>query len=38
MVIPAKKQEMLEGAQKEVAEIENQYLEGLITTASATTR
>src|SRR5216110_1139981 len=31
MVIPAKKQEMLEGAQKEVAEIENQYLEGLIT-------
>src|SRR5256712_1729798 len=31
MVIPAKKQEMLESAQKEVAEIENQYLEGLIT-------
>src|SRR5438105_4364135 len=31
MVIPAKKQEMLDGAQKEVAEIENQYLEGLIT-------
>jgi len=31
MVIPAKKQEMLEAAQKEVAEIENQYLEGLIT-------
>ncbi len=31
MVIPQKKQEMLDGAQKEVAEIENQYLEGLIT-------
>src|SRR6202521_5344877 len=31
MVIPAKKQEFLERAQKEVAEIENQYLEGLIT-------
>src|ERR1700749_4902544 len=31
MVIPAKKTEMLEAAQKEVAEIENQYLEGLIT-------
>src|SRR5438309_2327273 len=31
MVIPAKKQEMLESAQKEVAELENQYLEGLIT-------
>jgi DNA-directed RNA polymerase subunit beta' len=31
MVIPQKKQEMLEAAQKEVAEIENQYLEGLIT-------
>src|SRR5438045_5450538 len=31
MVIPAKKQEMLESAQNEVAEVENQYLEGLIT-------
>src|SRR4030081_3768181 len=31
MVIPQKKQEFLERAQKEVAEIENQYLEGLIT-------
>src|SRR5436190_742619 len=31
MVIPAKKQEFLERAQKEVVEIENQYLEGLIT-------
>ena len=31
MVIPARKQELLEAAQKEVAEIENQYLEGLIT-------
>ncbi len=31
MVIPQKKTEMLAGAQKEVAEIENQYLEGLIT-------
>src|SRR3979411_260123 len=31
MVIPQKKQEVLEAAQKEVAEIENQYLEGLIT-------
>jgi DNA-directed RNA polymerase subunit beta' len=31
MVIPAKKQEFLDFARKEVAEIENQYLEGLIT-------
>src|SRR5438874_3617072 len=31
MVIPSKKTELLEHAQKEVAEIENQYLEGLIT-------
>src|SRR5216684_1848466 len=31
MVIPQKKTELLEHAQKEVAEIENQYLEGLIT-------
>jgi len=31
MVIPQKKQEFLDRAQKEVAEIENQYLEGLIT-------
>jgi len=31
MVIPERKQELLERAQKEVAEIENQYLEGLIT-------
>jgi DNA-directed RNA polymerase subunit beta' len=31
MVIPERKQEFLERAQKEVAEIENQYLEGLIT-------
>src|SRR5436853_560142 len=31
MVIPSKKAEFLERAQKEVAEIENQYLEGLIT-------
>src|ERR1700730_2416971 len=31
MVIPQKKQEFLERAQKEVAQIENQYLEGLIT-------
>ena len=31
MVIPQRKQEFLERAQKEVAEIENQYLEGLIT-------
>ncbi|MCA1826159.1 MAG: DNA-directed RNA polymerase subunit beta' [Myxococcales bacterium] len=31
MVIPSKKTEFLERAQKEVAEIENQYLEGLIT-------
>ncbi|XXF75494.1 DNA-directed RNA polymerase subunit beta' [Myxococcaceae bacterium GXIMD 01537] len=31
MIIPAKKQEFLDYARKEVAEIENQYLEGLIT-------
>ncbi|MBU8899409.1 DNA-directed RNA polymerase subunit beta' [Corallococcus sp. H22C18031201] len=31
MIIPAKKQEFLDFARKEVAEIENQYLEGLIT-------
>ena len=31
MVIPSTKTEKLAGAQKEVAEIENQYLEGLIT-------
>ncbi|MCP3062525.1 DNA-directed RNA polymerase subunit beta' [Myxococcus sp. K38C18041901] len=31
MIIPAKKQEFLDYAGKEVAEIENQYLEGLIT-------
>ncbi|WNG18635.1 DNA-directed RNA polymerase subunit beta' [Cystobacter fuscus] len=31
MIIPAKKQTFLEYAGKEVAEIENQYLEGLIT-------
>src|SRR5207302_9966607 len=31
MVIPERKQEFLDRAQKEVAEIENQYLEGLIT-------
>ena len=31
MVIPPKKQEFLDYARKEVAEIENQYLEGLIT-------
>src|SRR5918996_867018 len=31
MLIPAKKQDFLEFARKEVAEIENQYLEGLIT-------
>src|SRR5881409_494534 len=31
MVIPERKQELLERAQKEVAESENQYLEGLIT-------
>ena len=31
MIIPPKKQEFLDDAQKEVAEIENQYLEGLIT-------
>ncbi len=31
MVIPRKKQEFLERAEKEVREIENQYLEGLIT-------
>src|SRR5205823_2400695 len=31
MIIPPKKQEFLDGARKEVAEIENQYLEGLIT-------
>ncbi|MGA9522707.1 MAG: DNA-directed RNA polymerase subunit beta', partial [Myxococcaceae bacterium] len=31
MLIPAKKQDFLDFARKEVAEIENQYLEGLIT-------
>ncbi|MCP3104326.1 DNA-directed RNA polymerase subunit beta' [Myxococcus sp. K15C18031901] len=31
MIIPAKKQEFLDYARKEVSEIENQYLEGLIT-------
>src|SRR5689334_22096590 len=31
MIIPPKKQEFLDYARKEVAEIENQYLEGLIT-------
>ncbi len=31
MVIPPKKQELLEAAQKEVGEVENQYNEGLIT-------
>src|SRR5919202_553086 len=31
MLIPGKKQDFLEFARKEVAEIENQYLEGLIT-------
>ncbi|MBI3185069.1 MAG: DNA-directed RNA polymerase subunit beta' [Myxococcales bacterium] len=31
MVIPPKKQEFLEGARTEVTDIENQYLEGLIT-------
>jgi DNA-directed RNA polymerase subunit beta' len=31
MVIPPKKQELLEAAQKEVSEVENQYNEGLIT-------
>ena len=31
MVIPPTKQELLDEAQKEVAEIENQYIEGLIT-------
>src|SRR5579871_1101563 len=31
MIIPPKKQEFLDTAKKEVAEIENQYLEGLIT-------
>ena len=31
MVIPAKKQELLDKARKEVQEIENQYIEGLIT-------
>ncbi|MFN7131637.1 MAG: DNA-directed RNA polymerase subunit beta', partial [Myxococcales bacterium] len=31
MIIPQKKSAFLEGAQKEVQEIENQYLEGLIT-------
>ncbi len=31
MVIPPKKQELLEAAQREVAEVENQYNEGLIT-------
>nr|WP_255666390.1 MULTISPECIES: DNA-directed RNA polymerase subunit beta' [Myxococcus] len=31
MIIPAKKQEFLDYAGKEVSEIENQYLEGLIT-------
>ncbi len=30
-MIPPKKQEFLDYARKEVAEIENQYLEGLIT-------
>ncbi|HXX29377.1 MAG TPA: DNA-directed RNA polymerase subunit beta' [Myxococcaceae bacterium] len=31
MIIPPRKQEFLDAARKEVAEIENQYLEGLIT-------
>jgi DNA-directed RNA polymerase subunit beta' len=31
MVIPPAKQQLIEAAQKEVAEVENQYLEGLIT-------
>ncbi len=31
MVIPPKKKELLDAAQKEVNEVENQYLEGLIT-------
>jgi DNA-directed RNA polymerase subunit beta' len=31
MIIPPKKQDFLDFASKEVAEIENQYLEGLIT-------
>jgi DNA-directed RNA polymerase subunit beta' len=31
MIIPPAKQGLIEGAQKEVADVENQYLEGLIT-------